>query len=346
MLFLSPVHNPGDTLPILPGYFLLLGKVIIMSPQSFKVTVTPEETKSIRDFIIFVRRGLPQYRALDFTSPLPSNSDLAQDDKKLDGSMAAKPEIHEGGIPLSDHCQHLLGAAADNLESLLAMLHATSDDNYVHIQAHRSGPYSLIRSSLEASVQVCWLLSPADSQERASRRLGMQCDEIYNKGKAIDSLRRSSQAVLAHPFDLLDETIPRPASIEETYRIERTRLDKSEERYKSLASGLNISGNSLKRYKDASRFSSMLESLESDYPQMREYGLCAAWQICSAASHGKHWGYMMLSDMQMVEDHPDRQSATYIQAIDYNNMSYMGQVALQTLMFAIQLYKGRAESRW
>lgn len=317
-----------------------------MCPQNIRITVDPEETQSIKNFIIQVRRELPQYRALDFTSPLPSNSDLAKDDKKLDGSMAAKPEIHKGGIPLSDYCQHLLGAAADNFESLLAMLHETSDKNYVNIEAHRSGPYSLIRSSLEASAQVCWLLSPADSLERASRRLGMQADELYNHEKAIDSLRRSSHANLAHPFNLLDKTIPRPAAIEETYRLEKERIKTSTERYKSLANGLNISGKSLKRHKDASHFTSMLQSLETDHQQMREYGLYAAWQICSATSHGKRWGYIMLSDMQMVEDHPDRQSATYIQAIDYNNMSHMGLVALQTFSFAIRLYKKRTEIRW
>lgn len=313
-----------------------------MIPQEHKLPVSPEELESLGRFITLVRRNLAAFRQLDLIQTLPPSSQLAEDDKYLDGSKAAHPNLHHGGYPLSSYCHHLLGAAADNLASLIAMISSTSDDSQLHIEARRSGPYAVIRASIEASAQACWLLTPSDSKERAARRMSAWADEISNKEWAVKSFNKSSQAALSHAFDLFDKDRIRPADWDTVHNEAKAKIKAEKKAYGSIAAGIGNSVGSIDNQLKKCRWTPLLNSLEDDYSWMREGGLFASWQVCAALSHGKQWGYDAFLARQFVEDRPGEQSKIYAQSIDYTNMTHMGSLAVAMLQKAMALYQKRS----
>lgn len=306
------------------------------------MSVSPDEAKSLEDFIRLMRRSLATFRQLDFYTTLPPNSNLAEDDKYLDGSKATHPEIHKGGYPLSAYCHHLLGAASDNLASLLAMISNTSGNDQLHVEARRSGPYAVIRASIEASAQVCWLLTPPSSQQRAVRRMSMWADEINYKEWAVRSFDKSSRAVLNHAFDLFDKDHMRPADWHEIHQRAKDQLRREKKAYKSIAGGIGGTLGNIDNDRKACSFTAILNSLEGDYTWMHEGGLFASWQVCSALSHGKQWGYSAFSSRELIEDLPGQNTSIYAESINYINMSNMGTLAVVMLSQAVNLYKKRS----
>lgn len=313
-----------------------------MSPQKHTMSVSPDETASLGEFIRLTRRSLAAFRQIDFHTTLPPSSDLAEDDKYLDGSKAVHPEIHKGGYPLSSYCHHLLGAASDNLASLLAMISNTSGTNQLHVEARRSGPYAVIRASIEASAQVCWLLTPPSNKQRAVRRMCLWADEINYKEWAVKSFDKSSRAVLSHAFDLFDKDHMRPAEWQEIHQRAKDQMKKEKRAYKSIAGGIEGALGNVDNDRKKCSFSTLLNSLEDDYSWMHEGGLFASWQVCSALSHGKQWGYSAFSSRELIEDRPGQNTKIYAESINYTNMSNMGALAVAMLSQAVDLYKKRS----
>lgn len=75
---------------------------------------------------------------------------------------------------------------------------------------------------------------------------------------------------------------------------------------------------------------------------MHEGGLFASWQVCSALSHGKQWGYGVFSSRELIEDRPGQNTKIYAESINYTNMSNMGTLAVAMLSQAVNLYKKRS----
>lgn len=167
------------------------------------------------------------------------------------------------------------------------MISNTSGNGQLHIEARRFGPYAVIRASIETLAQVCWLLTPPASQQRASRRMRMWTDEIKYKEWAVESYDKSSRAFLSHAVDLFDKDHLRPAEWDAMYQNAKTKIKEEKQAYGSIAGGIGGTISNIDQHRKQCSFTPLPKSLEGDYSWMHEGGLFASWQVCSALSHGK-----------------------------------------------------------
>lgn len=210
-----------------------------------------------------------------------------------------------GPYPLSHAVTRNLLVAIDHVHSLRASL-------FLANSLHTYAPFTLIRGSLEGSVNALWLLKPEQRNERITRHI-LAC--------RADDRDQNTMA------DCIDEppATPRDDWIEKL--IGECDLDRH-----------RVRG-------DIPSFGSIAKTVDketwSDGDNLSELG----WRMCSGMAHGREWSTLDVLHRQLLKEHDDGVADVRLTA-GMTDVSVLTQLAYTMLTEAVRLYSNRSAPQY
>ncbi len=172
------------------------------------------------------------------------------------GSSLAGDDQASAPYQLSHAVRACLMAATDHLHAAKVVV---VDQGTVHVAA----PSSLARGALETLSAAYWMLHPVSRDERVTRALRWQAQNMRDADKAVRARNLAGHLSLDDKLASLDEVAAKRA------------LDR-----KAIRTGYNSS--EAVKYADVN---------EQDLP----LHVLLPWQICSGFAHGRPWAYLGVS---------------------------------------------------
>lgn len=207
--------------------------------------------------------------------------------------------------PLSQSVTRNLLVAIDHLHSLrAAMLLADS--------LHTYAPFTLIRASLEGSINALWLLKPEQRRERITRHI-LAC-------RADDR----DQGTMA---DCVDEPPPTPRDDWIDGLIDEFGLDRHRVR-----GGIPSFGSITK---------TVDKETWSDGDTLGELG----WRMCSGMAHGREWATLDVLHRQLVKEYPGGVSQIRL-TVGMTDIAVLTQLAYMMLTEAMNLFSTRSTPQY
>ncbi len=218
------------------------------------------------------------------------------------GSSLAGDDARSAPYHVSHGVTHMITVAVDHLHALKVLIQDAR-------KLHNSAPYTLARSSIEASATAIWLLAPPARATRVLRRLSHAAQDSRDGTLMATEARAPVQRQLS---EILDDIRP-------------------------IASGVAGPGAALKRL----NVTEMIR--EADKLGYTPLNALAAWRTCSGFAHGRLWSSLSLLQRQVFPS-TDPEVATLRLTNRLHAVLWPAWAAHDLVVGTLQLYDQRAAS--
>lgn len=220
-------------------------------------------------------------------------------------SSLAGDDLKTAPFPLSHSVTRNLLTAVDHFHALRSTLKVANS-------LHTYAPFTLIRGSLEGTLNALWLLGPTSRKERITRHiLALRQDD-------------SDQTTMAA---CLDE----PPATSRNVWIDKT-----------------ISASCLDRarvYGGVPSFGSKAKAVDALFwPDGDKLGEIV-WRMCSGMAHGREWATLELLNRQLLSE-PNDSVGSFRLTAGMTNVSTLAQLAFLMLAEAIEIYDKRSNPQY
>ncbi len=188
----------------------------------------------------------------------------------VDGSDLHADDARSEPFHVSTMAAVAIGVAVDHLEMLKGTTNPSGDLDTPSLTFHMGAHWTLLRAALENTSKAIWLLGSADSDERITRALRLQVDNI----KHSDDAAKVLGAKMFQP------------------RAERLH------RVKEIAKGCGISATKAQeriKYPELVRYAG--DFRQDDLANLMEF----LWRACSGAAHGDGWAVLSLQNRKIID---------------------------------------------